>query len=569
VLTQDANRELLAAAYRGEVAVGWIAGLHHGAHDAACALLHDGELVVLVEQERISRVKRATYEPPRNAFAAALRHADIAVDDIDVVALGTHHGAMSATLGHAVAEVDFEDPHRLFPGLSGVVRPVLPPVQRFPHHLAHAASALFAAGTTDAALLVIDGFGDQASASLGLASQGDLQLRTVGDLANSIGLFYETACRYVGLSPDDAGRLMGLAAFGTDIGRRDMDVHDGQVRWLVSPDSHRTGYARIAARQQSLLARFTEHHFPHRSGCGAEDVLAYADFAATVQATVEQVVLHLAQGLRAETGPTVLAYAGGVALNCSANGLLAEQAGFSEIVVPPVAADAGVALGAGVLAHAHATGSLQLGAPMRSAGLGLDFLDEEIEAAVSALPLATRKLGADGIAAATVDLICSGAVVGWFQGRAEIGPRALGRRSVLADPTARWSHVRVNRVKGREMWRPVAPSVLVSEWDRYFVGRPSRFMLARATVREDWRPVFPAIVHVDGSARPQAVDDDGPDLFPRLLNGLRDRTGFGMVVNSSLNGPGEPIAHHPSDAVDLFLRSELDALAIGPFLVTK
>jgi carbamoyltransferase len=550
---------------------GWIAGLNHGAHDASCALLHDGELVVAVEQERLSRRKRAAGEAPVDALKCCLDFADLRLSDLDAVALGSDHDALARWLGltpeqrHAV--LPFDHPDRLFPAhvFGHGTRPRLIAVK---HHRAHAASAFWPSGFETAAILVMDAMGEDSATTLaqgGRAGIRDIQSYPVD---TSLGFFYESATEYTGLDRNDAGKLMGLAAYGRTAHNTGLRHGPGGIEWPIPSSNGHRGRKLIEERCERLLDLFEQRCFPFLRG-QREEIMAYADFAASVQHDLGRVILGLVGELRARTDARDLVLAGGVALNCTANGLLAASGIFERVFVQPMAHDAGVALGAALEVSRALLGERFQPREMTHAQWGPDTRDEQVEAELGGRGLEFTRFDKAGVAREVARLLAAGRLVAWHQGRAEVGPRALGARSLLGDPRSRRTLVRMNRTKGREMWRPLAPSVLADRFHDYFIGTPNPFMIMAAQVRAEARRQIPAVVHVDGSARPQVVDAACSPLYARLLEEFDAQAGVPVLVNSSLNLAGQPIVSTPADTIECFLRSDIDALAIGPCLVVK
>jgi carbamoyltransferase len=300
--------------------------------------------------------------------------------------------------------------------------------------------------------------------------------------------------------------------------------------------------------------------------------MAHANFAATIQSALEEAVWALAELAKRRSGCDRLIITGGVGLNCTLNGRLARSGMFREVYVPPVTFDTGVALGAALSLHRQMSGRGASGEPMPHAYYGIAASAHEIEAALGAVSANVRCLDDDELLPIVAGKIAEGQVVGWFQGRAEIGQRALGARSILCDPRQRRRLVKVNLVKGREVWRPLAPSILAEHYQEFFEGPApaiADFMLAAMPVRAEARRRIPATVHVDGSARPQVVHRTTNSRYWRLIEEFRRVTGVPAVMNTSFNLAGEPIVHTPEDAVSSFMRSDLDALVIESYLVQK
>jgi carbamoyltransferase len=302
-------------------------------------------------------------------------------------------------------------------------------------------------------------------------------------------------------------------------------------------------------------------------GVGDEDVRPeHADLAATVQRRLEEVVVELAEWLAETTGEQRVALAGGVALNCVANSALLEHGPFREVWVQPAAGDAGTALGAAIHVAAQAGDSPR---PMTTAALGPEWSDEELEAILQGASVPYER--PDDVAEAVADALARDGIVAWFQGRSEFGPRALGHRSLLAHPGRAENVDRLNAVKGRERFRPVAPMVLAEAAPTVFEGGPfpSPFMLFTHRVRPDWLDRIPAAIHVDGTARIQTVDHDDEPLVHRMIEGFADRTGLPVVINTSLNTAGRPMVDHPREALECFGSAPIDVLALGPFVVRR
>lgn len=550
----------------------WIAGLNHGAHDSSAALLRNGQLVAAVEQERFSRRKRAIDRPPVDALRWCLDHAGIELADLAGVGLGSELDALGEWMGLTAAErrreLPLDDPQRLFPArvFGDGPRPPVIPVR---HHLAHAASCYWPSGFDEAAILVIDNRGEDSSTTLGVATTHGIESLVSYPVENSLGLYYRIATQYVGLYSKDgnAGKLMGLAPYGTP--KYDAALRYGEhgPEWYGVPRATQSGRALPPERTRQLLAFFEERCYPYTVGL-REDITAYVDFAASVQKALEETILGLARDLHTRTGAPNLCLAGGVALNCTANGRLAAEGPFEKIFVQPMAHDAGAALGAGYEVTRQVAPEHLAPQPMRHALWGPQYDEEEIQRALADHGLSGERLDPDALTGRVAAVICAGAVVGWHQGRAEAGPRALGARSLLGDPRRRQTLVRLNTIKQREMWRPLAPSVLATHFDKFFVGTPNPFMIIAAQVRPEVRAQIPAVVHIDGSARPQAVDPAEQPLFASLLEAFAVETGLPLLVNTSFNTAGMPLVNRPEESVGAYLDTDIDLLAIGPFLVS-
>jgi carbamoyltransferase len=540
-----------------------ILGINALYHDPAAALIVDGRIVAAAEEERFSRRKHgkrpvpfSAWELPELSAAWCLEQAGLSAGDLDAVTysfdpalhlppeqLGVFDPWDELRLRYASAAPDF---------LAGALPGLDASQVRFvAHHVAHAASAGLAAPfERDCAVLVLDGRGERHSSLAGLYSQGELQILHSQQLPHSLGLLYEDATEHLGfLRSSDEFKVMALASYGKP---RFLD----DLRPLVHAGAD--GGFRTSGVDWNSLAKKRRPDEPWTA--------EHADLAASVQAVLEEVLLDLTRWLHAETGSTKLALAGGVALNCVANTRLWRESGFDEVWVQPAAGDAGTALGS-ALAAAQQSG--EPAAAMPGADLGRQWSDAEIEAA-----LRTANLPYDrpaDIAEAAARTLADDGIVAWFQGRSEYGPRALGHRSLLAHPGRAANLERLNDVKGREQFRPVAPMVLASRAAELFGGGPipSPYMLFVHQVAEEWQPRIPAVVHVDGTARIQTVDPATEPLVARLLEEFCRLTGLPVVVNTSLNTAGRPMVDSPRDALECFGSTPVDLLAIGPFAVRR
>jgi predicted NodU family carbamoyl transferase len=555
---------------------GYVLGLNLGFHESSAALLHNGSLRWLVEQERLSRRKRALGQSPAGAARACLAAEGVALESVDAIAIGWDFSR--TPLGRSRRFTDEGLRQLLFPEAPP---DQMPPVRWVPHHLAHAACAFYSSGETEAAVLVVDGAGETQATTLARACAGGVEILREWPMAQSLGFFYASASKWAGLGEWGAGKLMGLAAYGRpQPGLPLRCVDGGYVLDLdVAPDPPSDGrrprppmMSFPPAYEAAVAAAFAEH-FPYAPRAG-EDAMSYADLAASVQRETEEAMLALAAEARRLVDVPALVLAGGVAMNCSMVGRMIRECPFERVFVPPVPTDAGVALG-GALVVARELGSPESFAPTRidhpywSLGIDLDSACEAVRAA----GLVARRLPDEQLAGEVAQALAAGRIVAVARGRAEIGQRALGARSIVADPRDRRTHERLNVIKGREMWRPVAPSILrehIGELMEGTVGDPARFMLAASSVRPSQRTRVPAITHVDGSARPHAVDRSSNPFYWSLIDRFRQLTGVPAVVNTSFNLAGEPIVCSAEDAVSTFVRAEgIDLLVLDELLVTR
>ncbi|MFD4197759.1 carbamoyltransferase family protein [Amycolatopsis thermoflava] len=538
-----------------------ILGINAVFHDPAAALVVDGRVVAAAEEERFSRRKHgkrpvpfATWELPEQAARWCLAEAGLEPGDLDAVGYSydpdlVDHGLDGVDPGWEELRTTYA---RRAPNFLRTALPGLDPAKvRFVrHHVAHAASSGLAAPFGDAAVLVADGRGEATSYLAGEYRDGKLVELAAQRLPHSLGLRYEDLTEHLGFArSSDEYKVMALASYGKPRFR-------DQLREAIaaSPDG---GFRAPPVD----LTRFAPRREP-----GADFRPEHADLAASVQQRLEEVLLDLLRWLHARTGQSRLTMAGGIALNCVANTRLLADGPFDEIWVQPAAGDAGTALGAAL----HLAAELgEPAAPMPGADLGRGFTDAEIQQALDTARL--RYDRPDDLAATVAKALADDEIVGWFQGRAEFGPRALGHRSLLAHPGHRRNLERLNDIKGREQFRPVAPMVLADRARELFERGPvpSPHMLFVHDVRPEWRDRIPAVTHVDGTARIQTVDPVSEPLVARMLAEFAARTGIPVVVNTSLNTAGRPMVDSPRDALECFGSSPIDLLAIGPFVVRR
>ncbi|MEH0845800.1 carbamoyltransferase C-terminal domain-containing protein [Micromonospora sp. CPCC 205711] len=541
-----------------------VLGINAIFHDPAAALVVDGQVVAAAEEERFSRRKHgkrpvpfSAWELPELSAAWCLAHAGIDVDSLDAVAYSFDPGMCrdAASLGLTDPwdwlRVDYAEraPQFLAAALPGLD----PEKVRFvPHHVAHAASAGLAAPPAgdDTAVLVLDGRGEVASHLAGVYRGGELTPLYSQELPHSLGLLYEDLTRHLGfMHSSDEYKVMALASYG-------QPKHLGLLRELVTVTD--SGGFHVDRIDWASMAK--------AAAPGAELTAEHADLASSVQVRLEEVILDLARWLHdAAGGPSTLAMAGGVALNCVANARIAAEGPYRDVWVQPAAGDSGTALGAAL----HVAGTLgDRSAPMTGADLGRGWSDEELEAELrrAALPY----FRPESIAAEAARVLADNGIVAWYQGRSEYGPRALGHRSLLAHPGDPATTARMNDVKGREQFRPIAPMVRAERFADIFEGVfPSRYMLFVHQVKPQWRNRIPAVTHVDGTARVQTVHADTEPLVAELLAEFERLTGLPVVVNTSLNTAGRPMVDTPREAMELFASAPVELLALGPFAVRR
>jgi carbamoyltransferase len=539
-----------------------ILGINALFHDPAAALVIDGRTVAAAEEERFSRRKHgkrpvpfSAWELPAEAAAWCLNRAGLRPRDLDAVSY-----SFDPALARPAEDLGLDDPWdhlrltyaREAPGFLGAALPGLDPgIVRFvPHHMAHAASSAYAApGAESSSVLVLDGRGERASHLAARRVRNRLEPLYAQDLPHSLGLVYEELTAHLGfLRCSDEFKVMALASHGTPRMLSELRRH---VRPTGDGGFHATGvpwHELCAPRAPD--EPWTQDH---------------ADTAASAQAVLEETLLDLVGWLHGRTHDSVLTLAGGVALNCVANTRIAREGPFSRVWVQPAAGDAGTALGGALLL---AAGGGDQPEPMTGADLGRDWSDAELGASLKTAAVPFDR--PPDIAATVARALADNQIVAWFQGRSEYGPRALGHRSLLAHPGHAGNLERLNDVKGREQFRPVAPMVLADRAAEIFQGPlPSPYMLFVQEVAPAWRERVPAVVHVDGTARVQTVDPAREPLVARMLAEFEQLTGLPVVVNTSLNTAGRPMVDDPRDTLECFGSSPVDLLAIGPYAVRR
>jgi carbamoyltransferase len=547
-----------------------ILGINAVFHDPAAAVVVDGQIVAAAEEERFTRRKHgkqavpfSTWELPVQSARWCLAQAGLTPSELDAVGYSYDPRLMD----EATAELDGLDreweylrtmyaeraPRFLksaLPGLDpGVVRYVR-------HHVAHAASSALASPHPDCAVLVVDGRGERTSMLAGNYQDNKIDVLATQALPHSLGLLYEDLTEHLGFNrSSDEYKVMAMASYGTP-------RFAEKFRELVYACDD-GGFRTEPVDWNSFAPR-------REPGAGKGHALArpepeHADLACSVQRVLEEVLLDLVAWLRARTDHENLCLAGGVALNCVANSKIHARGGFHNVWVQPAAGDAGTAVGAALALAGEAGEAI---APMPGAALGRGFSDDEIAATLTEAAVPHER--PDDLAAAVGYALADNKLVGRFAGRAEFGPRALGGRSLLADPRRIDNLERLNTVKGREQFRPVAPMVLAERAAEIFSGGPipSPYMLFVHDVAPDWRSKIPAVTHVDGTARIQTVDRSDP-LLHATISRFAERTGVPVIVNTSFNTSGRPMVDSPRDALECFGSAPIDVLAIGPFIVRR
>ena len=557
-----------------------ILGLSCYYHDSAAALVRDGEVLAAAQEERFNREKYSADFPAR-AVNYCLQSAGLTMLDVDAVAfyekpylkfsriLTGHLKAWPFSLRNFTETMPLWLRERL--SLPVTVRRELAysgDTLFIKHHLAHAASSFLVSPFEEAAILTVDGVGESATTTFGRGRGKEIKILGEIRYPDSIGLLYAIVTTYLGFPVfAGEGKVMGLAATGEprflDKFREVMALRpDGSFR--LNPD-----YFTFNRGDRMYGRRFTELFGPERKP-GEELQERHRDIAASLQRCTEEALLAMARHVHAATGLDRLCLAGGVFLNCTANARLLGETPFKEIYIQPAAGDAGGALGAAVYAY-HLLSGKPRSHTLEHPYLGPELNQARAERLLANAGLKFTRLSDEELPRRTARLLAAGKIVGWVQGRMEFGPRALGNRSILADPRdpGMWENLNV-KVKAREPFRPYAPAVQEERAAEYFdLKAPSPFMLLAAPVREGKARVIPAVTHTDGSARMQTVSRRTNPRFWELIGAFGDLTGVPVLLNTSFNLRDEPMVCGPEDAILDFQRSRMDCLVLGNLLTER
>ncbi len=567
-----------------------ILGLNAFHGDASAALLEDGRLVSAIEEERLNRIKHWAGFP---ALAARACLDGSAPGDLEHVAISRDPRAhFWAKVGRVLARPgdwrrtasrakNAVDVARLAKRLSdsGIPHAERVRLHFVEHHRAHLASAFFASPFDEAAVVSIDGFGDFSSVMWGVGRGNHIDVQGSVRFPHSLGLFYTAVTQYLGFPKyGDEYKMMGLSAYGTPrFARRvrEMVRVDGdEVRLNLEYFTHHSTGVEMTwdggepalgpVYSQKMVETFGPARTP-RSPLQHRHV----DLAASAQLVLEECYFALLNEVQQRTGLKKVCLAGGVALNCVANGMLFDRTPFTDVYVQPAAHDAGTSIGAALHVWHELLGKPR-GFVMRHVQYGPEYTDAEIERELNARGIEGARCDQSRLIDETARDLADGRIVGWFQGRMEFGPRALGGRSILADPRRRDMKDTLNkRIKFREPFRPFCPSVLAEATGDFFeTSYPSPFMVQAYKIKPRQRDVIPAVTHEDGTGRLQTVERDVSPLYWRLLHRFGELTGVPVLINTSFN-ENEPIVNTPAQAIDCFERTNMDVLAIGSFLARK
>lgn len=561
-----------------------VLGINSYFEHPAVALVRDGEIIFAVEDERFTGIKHGRkYSPhrtylPVDSMYRALADTGSAVSDLGEIAYSYHRWRHLGSLWGCFTGQRLDslrDELTAFASLVNVrramragyeipqrYRGVLDPHQlgrvpyrEWPHHLSHAASAFFCSGFDEALVVVADGAGERAATSVYHGRGAHLRRIGGANLPHSLGIYYSVITRHLGFEPfADEFKVMGLSAYGEPRFR-------DECRRLLSLGP--SGTYQVSTR---LLGDLRELFGPARTP-GADLEQRHRDIARSAQDRLEEALEHVVRHYVDRTGLTRICYAGGTFLNCVANGRLARLAGVREVFVQPASHDAGTALGAAILSAVRRGSQPRFAFP--TAALGTAYDETQVTWACQAADVPFQRLPEAELAGVVADRLAAGEIGGIFRGRMEFGPRALGLRSILADPRDPEMRDRLNRLKGREGFRPVAPMVTAEAFAEYFDGHQDRFMLFSTEVRPGARTRIPAAVHADGTARVQTVRPLDDPWLHGLLVRFAELTGVPVLINTSLNVRGKPIVESPLEALSCLFTTGMDFLVLGGLLVAK
>ncbi|MDI6704186.1 MAG: carbamoyltransferase [bacterium] len=559
----------------------YVLGLtYYGQHDASASLIRDGELIAACEEERFDRIKHSRAFPI-NSIRYCLKEGGIELRDIEHIGF-----YMDYRLNFLRKSVYFA---RSFPrsfnlfkiqsnfihiygnflrvirqnfNLNEKVRSYL-----IEHHASHLSSAFFPSPYEEAAILSIDAMGEWATTAFGVGQGNKIKILKRIYFPHSLGFLYLAFTKYLGFEWGDEYKVMGLSSYGDprryydkvrNIVRLTKDGFELDLSYFTFQNFDFNNYV-----SQKFILVFGEKRIP-----GSEMQQRFADLAASLQMVLEETAIHLVNYLHRLTKKRNLCMAGGVALNCVMNGRILRESPFHDIFIQPASHDGGTSLGVALYIYHTLLGNKR-GFQMKHAYWGPSYSESKMRQAIEKKGLDYEER--DDIENVTAKLLSQGKIIGWFQGRMEFGPRALGNRSILADPRREEMKDIVNeRIKFREEFRPFAPAVLEEEVGKYFdCNCKSPFMLLVFRVKEDMRHIIPAVTHVDGTSRVQTVSKDTNPRFWQLIKEFEKETSVPVLLNTSFNVKGEPIVCTPSDAINCFLSSGIDHLVLGNYLVKK
>lgn len=551
-------------------------GWNKRSHDAAACIIKDNRLVFAVEEERIVRKKHSYNLVPTQSMLYALKYSNLVIDDVDLIAVGWD---FKKWFGEKISQDEILKillPKKMF------FYKKHPKLILVPHHLAHAYYSYYSSPFVNqkAGILIIDGQGERESTSLGHVSKNKISLDSSLMASQSLGYFYEAACRFLGYSNLDGGKLMGLAGYNKQkrfkFGRefnycekklskfpniiaKEIDVEEDVINWWIK---YFKNVFHLQSRQNSY--KFSSS-FRFEKDRGDNIANKYIFIANAVQDTLEKIILQLTNELKNDYCVDKLVLGGGVALNCLANQKIIDTHKI-KLHIPSSPIDSGVAIGAAIYGVKKYNTKLIRG--LHNAYLGPDYTNKEIEGVLIRNKISYNYIKKPDDVAAS--LLKRNYLLGWFQGKMEFGPRALGNRSILANPLFKNNKHRLNELKGREQWRPLGVSVTEEDAENYFeTNNFSPYMMITVNANEKLKKMCPTIIHIDGTSRPQLVKKSSNPIFYNLIKKFEKLSGLPIVINTSFNRYDEPIVNSPEDALRTFFTTSLDALILNNYVISK
>lgn len=558
----------------------YILGLNYYGHDASASLLNNGKVIASAMEERFSGIKKDR-SFPINAINFCLKYESIGIDDVDVVTFYMnpelfHEKRVIHYLGKnypkSIPLFDpFLDRSLKYKNVEKEIRDKLNFYKKIyfcNHHNAHIAISFFLSDFKEAAVISIDGAGEITSTVLAVVQDNNIEVLREVDFPNSLGMLYNSVTYYLGFNPiSDQGKVMGLSAYG------DSSKFIDNFRNIVKLNDDGTyridlDYFEFQNKRNTWISEKFLSTFGPRRSSDEEIEKKHKDIAAALQRRLEEIYLHMGAYLKEKTKMKNLCLGGGVSLNSVANGKLLQKEYFKDIFIPPPTGDDGLSIGAPLYYNYCILKNTER-FPFVSPFLGPEYNDDEILKAIKRFNLKYKK--SDNIFKETAVLLSENKIIAWYQGRMEIGPRALGNRSIIANPALHNVKELLNsRVKFREPFRPFAPSILaedVKDWFEY--DHPAPFMLFVFKIKKEKREKIPGVTHVDGTGRLQAVNKEFNERYYNLINEFKKITGIPMVINTSFNIMGNPIVESPTDAIKCFLGNGIDYLVLGDYLIKK
>ncbi len=569
----------------------YIIGLFMEGPNTGACLFHNGKLVAMAEEERFNRIKTASEMFPSNAIKYCLKEGEICLQDITLIAIAWDHAKYPKDMNKHMSSIVNRDLDPLAEQFERIVHDKLSPgvinfeisiklkqidplatpeIRWYSHHECHAASVYYLSGFDDSAILVIDGSGEEQSTTTWYGKNTKMNKINTWNLPDSLGWFYASMTEWLGFKAySGEGKVMGLAAYG-----KPMPKFRDKLKLFCLPDEqqiYRVDPTYVYYGNRSFSRKFTDKlvkllgdpRVPE-----SELTTFYIDAAYETQKCLEDVTRQISERLLKQTGSKNLCISGGVAMNCKMNGILSQIPGVDKVFINPASYDSGTAMGAAILAGKEKRINPRM-TKLTHAYWGPSFSDAEIEDSLIHCGLSYTK--STDVAGDVARRLSKGEIVGWFQGRAEFGARALGGRSILSNPQLpNMKEILNTRVKYRENFRPFAPSMIEEVMDKYMVDpKKSPFMILAYWFKDEFKDLFPSIVHVDGSVRPQTVSRKTNPLYWEMINTFGKISGHPIVLNTSFNIRGEPIVNTPTEAIRCFFSTGMNTLAIGSFILSK